>query len=391
MRLMFASVVLSLLAVGCNALKPPNETAAAKKRWNEARASVLYGLAQDQYKGHDFDKCKETCDQALKLVPESCVIHTLLARVEIEQGQLEQAERDLEMARKDGPREAEPHYLSGVIYQRWQRPQTALEFYHQASQRAPAELAYLLAEGEMLVTLGRTDEALQLLQAKVTYFENSPTIRDAVGQILMQKGQYSNAADMFRQASLLSEDDLSIRERLAVAYYRNKQYRECAQVLGRLIEKEPYSKRADLFELLGQSQMQLANAHEARNSFERASELNPYSATAWQNFGRAALEVGDLKRADFALRRAIGVNASVGETHLLMGYVRIREGKLNEALGSFRKANSLAPADTTAICMIGYVYEKMGQTDKAMKYYAQALKVKPGDDLASQLMAAIEK
>jgi Flp pilus assembly protein TadD len=74
-----------------------------------------------------------------------------------------------------------------------------------------------------------------------------------------------------------------------------------------------------------------------------------------------------------------------------MGYVRIREGKLSEALASFRKANSLAPTDTTPICMIGYVYEKMGQTDKAMKYYAQALKVKPGDDMASQLMAAIEK
>jgi len=391
MRWMFASVVLSLLAVGCNSLKPPDETALAKKRWNEARASIMLTLAQDQYKGHDFDKCKETCDQALKLVPDSCPVHTQMAKVEIEQGQLEQAERELELARKYGPKEAEPHYLSGVIYQRWQRPQTALEFYHQAGERAPAELPYLLAEGEMLVTLGRTDDALKILQAKVTYFENSPTIRDAVGQILMQKGQYSDAADMFRQASLLSEDDLSIRERLALAYHRNKQYRECAQVLGRLTEKEPYNKRADLFELLGECQTQLANAHDARNSFERAAELNPYSATAWQSFGRAALQVGDLKRADFALRRAIGVNDSVGETHLLMGYVRIREGKLNDALASFRKANSLSPRDTTAICMIGYVYEKMGQTDKAMKYYAQALKVKPGDDLASQLMADIEK
>src|SRR5690242_17410090 len=98
MRWMFASVVLSLL-VGCNALKPPDEKLAAKKRWNEARASILLTLAQDQYKGHDFDKCKETCDQALKLVPESCAVHTLMAKVEIEQGQLEQAERELELAR----------------------------------------------------------------------------------------------------------------------------------------------------------------------------------------------------------------------------------------------------------------------------------------------------
>ena len=390
MRWMFASVVISLLAAGCQ-LKPPDENAAAKQRWNEARASVLFSLAQDQYKGHDFDKCKETCDQALTMVPQSCPLHSLLAKVEIEQGQLEQAERELEQARKFGPREPEPYYLSGVIYQRWQRPQLALEFYHQAGERAPAELAYLLAEGEMLVTLGRTNEALQLLQAKVTYFENSPTIRDAVGQILMQGGRYSEAVDMFRQASLLAEDDQSIRERLAIAQYRNKDYRESARVLVKLTEKDPYDKRADLFELLGECQLQLNDTHGARNSFERSTELDPSSAQAWQNFGRASLQAGDFKRAEFALRRAIGVNPSVSETHLLMGYVRVKQVKWTEALASFRKAAELAPSDTTPICMIGYVYEKMGRTEKAMQYYAQALKVKPGDDLASQLMAGIDR
>ena len=60
-------------------------------------------------------------------------------------------------------------------------------------------------------------------------------------------------------------------------------------------------------------------------------------------------------------------------------------------MASFRKASALAPVDATAICMIGYVYEKLGQPDKAMQTYARAMKVKPGDDLASQLMAAIEK
>lgn len=390
MRLFFASVVISLLAAGCQ-LKPPDEKALAKQRWNEARASILLTLAQDQYKGHDFDKCKETCEQALTMVPESCPLHTLVAKVEIEQGQLEQAEKELEQARKFGPREPEPYYLSGVVYQRWQRPQLALEFYHQAGERAPSELAYVLAEGEMLVTLGRTADALQLLQAKVTYFENSPTIRDAVGQILMQSGRYSDAVDMFRQASVLAEDDQSIRERLAIAYYRNKQYQESSTVLTRLTEKDPYDKRADLFELLGECQMQLNDSHGARNSFERATVLDPTSGQAWQNFGRASLQAGDYKRAEFALRRAIGVNASISETHLLMGYVRMKEVKWNEALASFHKAAELAPADPTPVCMIGYVYEKMGRAEKAMQFYAQALKLKPGDDLASQLLAGVDK
>ena len=48
-----------------------------------------------------------------------------------------------------------------------------------ASDKAPADLAYVIARAEMLVELARTNEALALLQEKVNYFENSPAIRDA--------------------------------------------------------------------------------------------------------------------------------------------------------------------------------------------------------------------
>ena len=388
-----ATVAICVLAfaAGCQGMKSPDEQKLAQKRWNDTRSAILYGLAKDQYAARDFEKCKETLGKALVMSPDSPQLHTLSAKVAIEQGQLELAERELEFARKLGPNDPEPYYISGVIYQRWQKPQTALEFYRQAGQRAPAELAYLLPQGEMLVALGRTSEALALLQAKVAYFENSATIRDAVGQLLVQSGRYAEAADMFRQASVLAEDDDAIRERLATAYYYNKQYREAAEVLARVTQKEPYSKRADLFELLGDCQLQLNDGHGATRSFEVATELKPYSAHAWQSLGRAAFQQGDLHRADYALRRAIGIDASDAQTHLLIGYVRVKEARYPEAIKSFERANVLDARDTTALCMIGYTYQKMGQSKNAARCYAQALKIRPGDDMAQQLMAAIDK
>lgn len=391
MRFKFASVVLPfLLVAGCQQNQKSDKELAAE-RWNETRATILYGVAQDQYKAHDFDKCRETLAQALRMTPQSPKLQTLQAKVDIEQGQLELAEKELEIARRYDPKDPEPYYLSGVIYQRWQKPQLSLEYYRQASERAPAELAYVLAQGEMLVALNRAPESLAMLQSKVAYFENSATIRDAVGQLLMQSGRYAEAVDMFRQASVLSEDDQAVRERLAMALYYNKQYRDAAETLTRLTQTEPYSKRADLFELLGECQMQLSDPHRARHSFETASELSPYSAHTWQSLGRAALQAGDVKRADMALRRSLTLDASVAETSLLLGYVRLRQGELREALDSFQKASNLDEHDTTSVCMIGYTYEKMGQTEKAMQCYARALRIKPGDDLASQLMAGIER
>jgi Flp pilus assembly protein TadD len=383
-------IVTLLLVAGCQN-KGPTDKQMAEKRWNDTRAAILAGVAQDQYKAHDFEKCRDTLNKALAMAPDNPQLHTLAAKLEIEQGHMEPAERELEVARKYAPAEPEPYYLSGIVYQRWQKPQTALEFYRQASQRALAELAYVLAQGEMLVALDRAPEALTLLQSKVAYFENSASIRDAVGQLLVQSGRYPEAIDMFRQASILAEKDSSVRERLAMAYFYNKQYREAAEILVHLTANEPYSKRSDLFELLGECQLSLNDTHGAARSFETASEINPYSAKAWQNLGRATLQQGDLKRAEFSLRRALGVDASSSETELLLGYTELREGKLPNALKSFRAASRFDPNDTVSLCMIGYTLEKMGQPKDAIRYYGQALQLRPGDDMASQLMAQIDK
>jgi len=393
MRLSTVIIALALAAAastsGCGG-KTPDQKAEAQERWNNTRATILLGVAQDQYKAQDFDKCRETLNKASRMSPDAPQLHTLAAKVEIEQGHLELAEKELELARKFGPNDPEPYYLSGVIYQRWQKPQTALEFYRQSAQRAPAELSYVLAEGEMLVALDRSPEALTLLQSKVAYFENSGAIRDAVGQLLVQAGRYADAVKMYRQASVLAEKDDGIRERLAMAYFRNKQYRECAEVLTKLTAAEPFSKRADLLEFLGQCQTRIGDNRAAARSFAAACELTPTSARMWQNLGRAALEAGDLKRADIALRRSIGLE-STADSHLLMGYLHLRQDHPDAALRSFKTASLLDKNDATSLCMVGYTLTKLGREQEAVAYFEQALRVKPGDDMAAQMMAQIDK
>ena len=130
----------------------------------------------------------------------------------------------------------------------------------------------------MLVTLDRQADALALLQGKVDYFEHSGMIRDAVGQLLMQLGSPAEAAAMLRQASILSEDDQSVRERLRVALYASHDFREAAEVLAKLVQNEQFAKRGDLFLMLGECQLQTGRTREARYTFETASQLDAQSA-----------------------------------------------------------------------------------------------------------------
>ena len=220
---------------------PPRRNLPRRKprpeRWNEARSTVLAGLAADQYQNANFEKSRATIDQALRLSPDNAAARLLSAKLYIEAGSLEAAEQELTRASQSDSARAEAEYLFGVVYQRWQQPQRALECYQHACDKSPAELAYVMAKAEMLVAMGRHDEALTLLQSKVAYFEHSGEIRDEVGLLLIQDRRYPEAIEMLRRAGILSPDDLTIREHLAMALFYGKQFAESADLLSALLSE----------------------------------------------------------------------------------------------------------------------------------------------------------
>lgn len=386
---------LSLIAVvfagGCGSSdKKPSEKEIAQKRWAAARANVMVTLAKDQYSKGDFDKARVTVDDAIRLSPENAHAKLVSARLYIEKGLLEAAERELAAARAIAPNDGESYYLSGIVMQRWQKHEKAYENYKIAAEKSPAELAYLLAEAESLVTLDRTSDALELLQGKADYFEHSGTIRDAIGQLYMQQGKHLEASRSFRQASILSEDEPAIRDRLALALYKSGQHREAADVIAKLITLEPYKKRADLYTMLGECQLVMGRARDARFNFETASQIDEFSPAVWRGLGRAALAAGDAQRAELALKKSLRYDIERPETHLLLGYLYTKQSRWDDAIQSFSKASKLEPDDTVSICMIGYVYEKSGRPDMASTFYARALQIRPTDEMARKLMAGLE-
>jgi tetratricopeptide (TPR) repeat protein len=390
MRRKFAIAVIALSCLaGCSQTTPPDSKNAAAEQWNGARAAVLYSLANDQFKTGNYDKSRKTVAEALRMSPQNAELWILSAKLNIEQSQLELAQQDLGRAMEFAPDTAEPYYLRGVINQRWQKLEDAATDYQIASDKAPTELAYVLARAETLVAMDRSKEALSLLQEKQPYFENNPVIRDAAGQLLMQQKRYSEAVDTFRKASMLATDDLGIKERLAKALLFNNQHREAAEMLSRLTRDDRNMDRADLFVMLGEACMQADRPSEARAAFETATQVNPSSALAWQGVGKVALNASDLRRAELAIRKSVSLDPADSQSQLLLGYLRLKQSKLNEAMVAFRKAAALDDGDAVALCMTGYVFEQMGDQDQAMAFYAKALKLRPGDEMATKLMANI--
>jgi tetratricopeptide (TPR) repeat protein len=322
--------------------------------------------------------------------PDNAPLRIVSAKLAIEAGQLELADKDLEGRARSTRKIPRRIILSGVVNQRWQKPEVALGFYSAACDKEPGELAYILAKAEMLVAHGRQEEALHLLQDKVTFFENSATIRDAVGQLLVQFKKYNEAADMLRQASILATDDLTIHEHLALALYFAHRYPEAIETLTRLTKNEACAKRADLFLALGKSQLEVGKIRDARASLERSAQMDDSSSAVWLALGRAAMQANDQKRAEMSFKRAQALEPENSEVRLMAGYLKLKQNKLNEALAAFQRASALDSSDTVSLCMVGYTLQKLGRADEATRYYAKALKIKPGDEMARKLMASVD-
>lgn len=357
---------------------------AATAQWRMARASVLMTLARDQFNSGQFDQARLTITDAIKLMPDNPEVRTLSGRIAFEQGNLELAEQEFRAAQNADPEYAAADYYLGIVMQRWQRYPQALELYASAARKNPQEVAYLIAQAEMLVMLDRATEGLALLQQAVPRFENSADLRAAIGQVLLRQRRFAEAADALRQALLLAPQDDVVRETLARSQFQAGRYDEAAETLERLLRSERFRERADLHTLLGECHLSAGRPHDARSAFETAVQLQPGNLGYILNLAKAALEVDDLRRAELAVRRALAISPSDGQANLMLGYVRLQQQRWPEALAAFRRAAQADARDPMPLTMSGMALEGMGRREEAMREYARALEIRPHDELARQ-------
>src|SRR5688572_27392776 len=97
---MLPVALLIVLALGCSSTPQKSQQELAKEKWNHTRAMVLFGLARDQYATGNFDPARKTINEALAMDPNNGQARVLSAKLAIEAGQLELADRELAEARK---------------------------------------------------------------------------------------------------------------------------------------------------------------------------------------------------------------------------------------------------------------------------------------------------
>lgn len=381
-----------LLIAGCGGhskmFQSPN--AQGMEQWNAARASALTGLATDQLKDGSFDKCQQSIDQALALTPDDVDLHLLGVRLSIEQGRLDQADAHLAEARRLDPARADTDYLTGVLMERWQQYVRARAAYAEARSKKPNEVTYLLAEAESLVAMAEPGEALKLLESGQTKFQHSAVVRHEIGLLMARVGRSREAITTLRDASRLAPEDDSIREHLAFTLFAARDYGGAADVLDRLRKQTEFAKRADIHAAYGECMARTQHYNDGQKAYETATKLDADAPGYWLGLARTAMQAGDVPAADLAVRKAVSLRPTHGETLCLLGYVRLKQNQLPQALAAFRSVAESDRGDNVSVCLQGYVLARLGRTEEAKTCYARAGSIKPGSPLGTQLLATVD-
>jgi tetratricopeptide (TPR) repeat protein len=267
------------------------------------RAKLGYFLALSRYRGGRFRACQDT------------VLDTLAA----------------------GPPSRDLYTLLGWCYSRQDKIQDATNAFDQAVALDPGNETTYLDLGTVLLDHHQDELALALGQETAAKFPNSYRVQMLRGTAEANLGYLTDALKSF----------------------------------GRAVELNPDSPEANCNLAVMQSLAGFAN--DALGTLERGMKKFPSDALHYQEY--ASLEVqpaeggdaGAEARAYDALHKALSLDNSLAQAHLLLGKLELKNQRVEQAVRELETAAKLDPHDGAIHLALSRAYARLGAPDKAAK------------------------
>ncbi|NIM61931.1 MAG: tetratricopeptide repeat protein [Acidobacteria bacterium] len=212
-------------------------------------------------------------------------------------------------------------------------------------EQFPEDPALLALRGELLVALGRIDEAIPVLQEVAELDPESARVQFQLGTALASNGNRPAAIDAFGKAVDLSEEP-----RLRFLARMNRS-------------------------LLFQQQRQWSAA---AAELEAALELDPSRSEAWADLATLYLDAEDLDGALAALQKGAAAGHRSARHFYSVGARLYKAERFEEARGVFETVIEIEPTHARAERSLAATLEKLDRSEQALAHWARYLELAPG-------------
>ncbi len=346
-----------------------------------------------------------------------------------------ESRRCFEQAMALDPRELRWPYLLGVSRLADSPSDAALAFERAVRLSPERESAPRLKLAQVLLGLGRLDEAESLYRHVYAREPNSAVALLGLGRVAAARDHWSVAVDFLNAAAAdastrkaahrlllnvnqqlgrtneagrnakaladLPNDEppldpyLSEVERLktgeeawintADEWIKKGQVSEAAELLEKTLKSYPRSDRALFF--LGRARLRLGDARGAESILTQAVDLAPDSIEAQLQLGATRLYRGRPKEAQACFRAAIKAKPNLGEAWFNLGLSLGAKSERPECIRAFREAIRLRPNLFEAYLGLAVILRAEGELQAAALELRRALALGPPDALREKLFA----
>jgi Flp pilus assembly protein TadD len=158
-------------------------------------------------------------------------------------------------------------------------------------------------------------------------------------------------------------------------------YPETAVIyLNEVVRRTPDNFLARL--CLGQIHLETGRVDEAREHLERAAQLNPESASVWNDLAGIEMRRGYYAAAVEDLKKALAIDPNDSAAIINCGLVYSKLENSDAAEKMFRRAVALDSGDAEAAAHLGSLLADQGRFEEARKYLQQAITARRDYDFA---------
>jgi putative PEP-CTERM system TPR-repeat lipoprotein len=359
----------------------------ALARTPEGFAPATIRLAELEYDARRKEQANGLVDSVLAKQPTNPRALVVKGGWLLSEQKLDDALARAEAAVKADPQFADAHFLLGSVRAQRHEREKAIESFREVLRLNPKD--------------GRADKAMSALS--------------------LQGGQREDSLKFAEEAAKARPGDAAARLLLIRTLLANgdvaRAHTELQKIMPALVNV------AEAHVLMGHIQLAEKNAAGARQSYERAMELDPKSIQALGGLvqldaaakqldqaqrrvddalarspdnpqvlllaARTYATKADNARAESLLKKAIEVDPSYMQAYGLLGQLYFRQGKLDQARTQFQQLADKRPNDASAGTMVGMLLEAQGKKDDAKKAYESIYERNPKAAIAANNLAVL--
>ena len=193
----------------------------------------------------DLPKTEELLRRAMEVDAARSEPYSMLARVYVEQGKMDQALTEFKTLAQREPKSVGARTMVGAILQTQNKREEAKKAYRETlavdstAAVAANNLAWMMTEDN-----GNLDDALQLVQTARTKLPDSPEVNDTLGWIYYKKGMHDLAIAAFKQSVEKQPNTATFQYHLGLAAAKAGQFTQARQALETALRLDPKSADA---------------------------------------------------------------------------------------------------------------------------------------------------